>query len=542
MSRLPNYPPTPIKLATYADYTGGLNTRADAFQLAPNESPDMLDVDVQIGGGFVQRRVVAPWGAALAGAPQTLFSYTTLSVQQVIAQVGTTLYKSTGSTWSSIGTVGTAKVRFAVFNGYLYGVQGNGAAFRFDGTTFTSLGTAWNETIGGEGGTDGNMPYADTICSHLGRVWIAGTYESGTHYPNRIRWSHANAPEDWRQEDFIDIDVGRDGDYITAIVEFRERLYIFKNDSISELTGYGPQNFQVVPITQDIGCVSQEAVTNTDVGLFFFSWPQGVYLDKGQGPYPIFDKIWPSIRDGLIPAAYKTQIALGYVNRMLWAAVPWNGSTVNTRVLVYNPWIFKHRWLRFLEGPWYPYNLPISCFTRFNQTSGAGTTLFLAGNSQAGYVGQLDQAGNTDNWGAGSVNLNSYYTTNWIDLGQEAVVKRWRHPDIMLRAGANANVRVDVKRNYDPSKLYKTYFVGQSPTSSSLVWDDGTGTVGGKWDDGTGTVGGKWSDLPTTGENIVRGSSMGSAKAIQLTFTGPSGLYWGCDAITYKYILKRVRG
>jgi hypothetical protein len=154
----------------------------------------------------------------------------------------------------------------------------------------------------------------------------------------------------------------------------------------------------------------------------------------------------------------------------------------------------------------------------------------------------LDQAGSQDNWGAGATNLSSYYTTAWIDLGQEAVVKRWRHPDIMLRAGANANVQVDVKRNYDPSKLYKTYFVGQTPNASSLVWDDGTGTVGGKWDDGTGTAGKRWSDLPTLGESIVRGSSMGSAKAIQLKFSGPSGLYWGVDAFTVKFIPKRVRG
>jgi hypothetical protein len=112
----------------------------------------------------------------------------------------------------------------------------------------------------------------------------------------------------------------------------------------------------------------------------------------------------------------------------------------------------------------------------------------------------------------------------------------------MLRAGANANVQVDVKRNYDPSKLYKTYFVGQTPNASSLVWDDGTGTVGGKWDDGTGTAGKRWSDLPTLGESIVRGSSMGSAKAIQLKFSGPSGLYWGVDAFTVKFIPKRVRG
>ena len=37
------------------DFTGGLNLRADQFQLAPNESPKMLNVEVDPRGGVFTR-------------------------------------------------------------------------------------------------------------------------------------------------------------------------------------------------------------------------------------------------------------------------------------------------------------------------------------------------------------------------------------------------------------------------------------------------------------------------------------------------------
>lgn len=653
-----SFPPTNIRLAPVADFTGGLNLRADAFQLGANESPDMLDVDVQIGGGFIQRRVVVPYGGTgLPGVVTNLFRFsTTAGVNMVIAQCGASLYKSTGGNWTQIGgaLASAGKSRAVTFNDTWYFVNNaTNPSYRYDGTTITAMGTAFNNVIGGEGAHDSNMPLSKLICVHESRVFIANTVESAVAFPNRIRWSHPGFPEDWRAQDFIDIDIGHDGDVITAIVPFRGRLYIFKQQSLYELVGYGPENFQVVNVANDIGCVSQEATCVTEVGMFFFSYPQGVYLDKGSGPYPIFDKLWPMIRDGFIPQAQVSSINMGWVNRLLWMGIPYNGPstlpapsimsvsqggtpgstsysyvvtalngsgetvgskqvttalgnatlsgsnfntitwsaitgatgykvygrvagslqvistlgavttfndtgtslsgsgppTVNTaaiassfRTLVYNPWIYRHRYLRYLEGPWYPYSLPIGALLEANQPGGA--LLHLAANCQVAAVGQLEQSGQVDLWAPlGQVQtVPSYYTTRWMDVGSPSVFKRWRHPDFVMRAGTTAQIRVDVKKNYDPTVLAKTYFVGQSTFATGLIWDDGSNTIGGKWDDGSGNLGGTWSGLPTTQELIVRGASMGSARAVQMTFTGPANSSWGIDAFTLKYIPKRVRG
>jgi hypothetical protein len=44
-----------VSVERYDDFTGGLNLRADQFQLKRNESPDMLNVEVDPRGGLFTR-------------------------------------------------------------------------------------------------------------------------------------------------------------------------------------------------------------------------------------------------------------------------------------------------------------------------------------------------------------------------------------------------------------------------------------------------------------------------------------------------------
>ena len=42
-----------FKLEMLENFSGGLNLRSDQFNLAPNESPEMLNVDVDPRGGNI---------------------------------------------------------------------------------------------------------------------------------------------------------------------------------------------------------------------------------------------------------------------------------------------------------------------------------------------------------------------------------------------------------------------------------------------------------------------------------------------------------
>lgn len=183
MAGPPKFAPTPIRLFPTSNFTGGLNLRADAFQLAENESPDMVDVTVEIGGGFVQRQVVQPYAAALANNVTNFWAYTTPTISQVVAHEGTELQYSTGGSWTNIAAFSpTTKPRALTFNNTLYVVGGAVAPVAWNGTTARTMGATFNETIGGEGAADGNMPQARLICSHMGRVFLGYTTESGTDF------------------------------------------------------------------------------------------------------------------------------------------------------------------------------------------------------------------------------------------------------------------------------------------------------------------------------------------------------------------------
>src|SRR5215471_8011123 len=61
MARRNPMPYNRLQPVDLTDFTGGLNLRRDQFQLAPNESPDMLNVDCDPRGGFYTRKGWQRW-------------------------------------------------------------------------------------------------------------------------------------------------------------------------------------------------------------------------------------------------------------------------------------------------------------------------------------------------------------------------------------------------------------------------------------------------------------------------------------------------
>jgi hypothetical protein len=85
-------------------------------------------------------------------------------------------------------------------------------------------------------------------------VWVAYTLESGTSHKNRVRFSKVNDGENWTASDYIDIDIGEDGDYITAILPDADRLLVFKQNSVYAIYGFSRDSFEVRNLTRTAGC------------------------------------------------------------------------------------------------------------------------------------------------------------------------------------------------------------------------------------------------------------------------------------------------
>lgn len=520
-------PKQQIKVVTLNDFTGGLNLRADAFQLANNESPDMMNVDVDPRGGFRQRKAVAPFGGSFTGGdPLSLWSFETPSYKQVMIRQGSVVKYSTGGAWSNAvasGLTAGLPIRCATFknNGYLQ--NGTDAPWRWTGVTATQLGTAFNENLQAPSG--GNMPKAKLIAVWQGCVWLANTTESAVAYPNRVRWSHPNFPEDYRSIDFADIDTGVDGDEITALVPFGDRLLVFKRNSIHAVYGYGPDNFQVLPVHHSSGAVSADAVVATDEGVYYFSWPNGLmHYDGRHEPRWLFERLFPAITGGSIPDAYQAKVTVGWLNRRVFVSVPWGSSTSNARTFVFDPSVGK-------DGAWVQYDLGLGSMLLWRPP--AADALPLAVVVGKSYLVRLDVDAAFDDFGSGATHIASYYRTRWLDFGQPAVRKRWRRPEIVMMGGTTAKILVDARTDYDASLVRHSFYLDTTADANTFMWDDPSHG----WDSGA-----VWARASSDINELRRGSSMGTSRAISMQFSGPlSNASWGIDSVSLKFTLKPVR-
>lgn len=548
--------PKRIQVANFTDFTGGLNLRADPFQLAPNESPDLLNVDVDPRGGFTQRKVVRPMNpnVALPAAPTSLWEYATATgTRQIMASAGSGLYRSTGGEFTQLAGITQTAGRYhsaATFKDRCYIQNGIDKPIRWDGSTATRLDGFWNDNLEAPAGV--NMPIARYVTAHMGVMWVAYTKEGDGEHPNRVRFSHPNFPDNWRQFDVIEVDTGTDGDYITGLVPFGDHLLVFKRSSVYAIFGYSPETFQVQPIDRTVGAANPAAIASTENGVYFFHWPKGVFRYSGKGqPDWLFDRLLPAITDGDIPDAGADKIAMGWFRRRLYVSVPWGASSTNARTFVYDATIGK-------AGGWTLYDLPLGSFLEWNPPG--QDALLLAGLSSAGRVVKMEQSGTTDDLGSGDVHVTSYYTTRWLDLGQPALQKRWKRPEVVLRGGGDATLGVEVYADYDPTNIAKRFNIHTTadreapapPPSQStpvdstepeaLVWGEGQWGVG-KWGAGYLPDSGSGGEGAEGFYNVVkRGGPLGTARAVRLRFQGPStDIPWSVDAFMLKYIPKRIR-
>ena len=124
------------KTEVLANFAGGLNFRTDQFNLQPNESPDLLNVDVDPRGGVKLRNGVTGINAsALAAEVEGLASFfTDGGTSQIIANHGTAVARSTGSNFTAI-TGQTARTNGSrmygmTMNNVFYAVSGDKVSFK----------------------------------------------------------------------------------------------------------------------------------------------------------------------------------------------------------------------------------------------------------------------------------------------------------------------------------------------------------------------------------------------------------------------------
>ncbi len=532
-----------LVIERYDDFTGGLNLRADQFQLSKNESPDMLNVEIDPRGGLFSRgafREINSTAVSGTWAPKRL-TWFKGSSQYLMLTTETSVYQGTGTNFTRLDFGSGTPIVSASTNGsslaqwgktmYITTGQAGVAAYEWEvantyATALTASGPTWQAYASPVGGY---FPKAEHTIQHTNKMFVANTKEDGTVYPNRLRWSHEGLPEDWLQSDFIDFNGGGDG--ITGLAVVAGHLVVFKPQAIYVLFGYDSTDHNVVELSTNLGVDLPTHIASSEQGVYFYVGFKGLFYYNGNTVVDLFQNLKAVYPLGYINSNYSSKISVSYVNRRVWLAVPYSTGVAATEVttnFVYDPSITQNgSWNRLSSAD----GLGLVGGADFKTT--AGVSIPVLAHPTLPRVLEVEIfSSETDFISQAEANFATYYRTGWVDGNNYSMKKMWRRPDFVLKQFDNtATLNVKVFHNFEEADGYqrKNINITLPTTTSGFIWDTGL------WDSAT------WG-TKSIGAAVVRGSNLGLARAVQLLFTGPTGSPWGLDGIAYKYNNRKVTG
>jgi hypothetical protein len=569
------------------DFTGGLNLRRNQFQLADNESPDMLNVDVDPRGGFFTRKGWQRWNiddvvdpAVVEWRPRSAFIHTRANGSQYVNVVNDhkIYWAGSDSVFHELtGVIADAAPHgadFAAWGDQVYVVCGMFQPSRRlsgEGVVTVMDPDNWSEV---DAPIHDTMPQAEFIAGHAGYLFTACLFEDGQNFFARVRWSHPDQPDCWRADDFLDIDTG--GGKITGLLSFRDHLIIFKTNSMWALYGYDEDSWQLIKVSISVGCPTITAASRSETSVFFFSASDkgGVYAYQGESPVYISENLRPAFEDIL---SYEN-VFVSWAGRRLWVGVPWIkdiGSTAAvSSVFVLDPDVGSGSWTMYrsdygavgpvLDGSDVNAKYPLAAF--WSDEAAVMVTLdyiedaydLVLDPPSLGVLpqdGHLVTAANEEIAVSGSTFLgepfNSYYRTRWLHAGWPDRKKSWRRPTFVCRqVRADTDLLVETFRDYNETTIHRSRTLRVRAQGEAFWTETGSAEadVGGfDWTEGgiadpSGT-GADWG-MERTGSNLIRAGSMGLARSVQMRVRASPNTprqRWGVDGIVAKFVNRRFR-
>lgn len=580
----------PINLVSFV---GGLNLRRNQFELADNESPDMLNVDVDPRGGFYTRRGWQRWNdsdivdlTTDTWEPRNIWTHTRADGNQTTYVANDHVLWRAGS--DAIFTAVPTVVGDATPHGVDMTAWGDDSYvaggllnknYRIDSTgTVTVMAEATFSEV--DAPTSNTMPASEFVTTHAGYVFIAVTNEVDGNHFGRIRWSHPGKPDAFSADDFLDIEIG--GGRITGIMSFDDHLLIFKSSTMWALYGYSLDTWQLVQVSTKVGCPTITAMTRSETTAYFYSASDrgGVYAYQGGHVVYLSEALAPAFDETFV----FNNVFVSFAARKLWVSVPWlkGSGTMEqpTTTFVFDSNVGTGAWTMYRSNfgalglvtdnsditSKFPLALFWSditaCVVQLEYIDDAydvitdpfvlGTENSIPDNPDAPYIvtSADDEILVSGDIFVGSP-FDSYYRTKWIHGGWPDRKKSWRRPTFVCRQVLrDTDLIVETYRDYDETNVHRSRTL-KVRTRGGAFWteggfDDASGdgfdwTPGGLADP-TGR-GADWGAL-TQGSQLVRAGSQGLARAIQMKVrASPTTLRqkWGVDGIVAKIVMRRFR-
>lgn len=272
------------QIFTNLPWNGGMNTAVDPTLMLPADARTVYNIEIQSDGTKKKRDGLSQFDDAAVGSDSIigLFDYwrtnsSTGAKEQLLIGVDSAgkfySYSSTGTrtTLTNSGAAVTGSVTsvsFEVLNNTLI------IALSGSGNTPKKYNPDDSSNIQDLGGSPPDFSFCRL---HLGRLWT-----NDKDNPERLHYSSISNFEEWNgtgDSGALDIFPG-DGDPkgLTAIFpSFKRNLFVTKRTKLYQIGGLTPEDFQISPLSDGIGCVAHSSAAAVDQDDVYFVSDRGVH-------------------------------------------------------------------------------------------------------------------------------------------------------------------------------------------------------------------------------------------------------------------------
>ena len=500
----------PDRWQTYSfEFKGGLVTNLSPYQQgiqAPGTARVLRNFEPSIFGGY--RRVEGydkfdSNALSNTGNVRGIVRYG----GNVYAARGDDLFRSSGSGWTQItdnasfssagvSLGGTGVIRFLKYNfdgtEKLMVVDGTGKPFRFDGTTFAQLSSLPSDTSG-----------VSQITNYKNHIFLS-------------KGSNVVFSAPYEDDDFTAASGGgiiNVADPITGLTVFRDQLIIFGETSINRLVGSSQADFQLQPVSRDLGCVAEDTIQEIGGDIMFLG-PDGLRLLSATDRVGDFGL-------GVMTKTIQTEL-----NDLISTSDSFSSTVIREksqyRIFGFNS-TYTNDAAKAIAGTQlqdgFSWNdlRGFNAFVTHSEYDGFAERIYFGGTD--GYVYQMEQ-GNTQD----GTNIVATFATPFIPLGDPEIRKTVYKGITYLDVNGNMDLNFTLKYDFDQPNSVQPASTTLSNASGSVV-TFGSGTFG------TGTFGSK----PKTVFDV---QTVGSGNSVSLVYetTGTStDAVFTVDAATLEF-------
>ena len=388
-----------------------------------------------------------------------------------------------------------SQYRFASTNKIIF-VDGTNAPAYYDGTTFTVIDDASANVVGAE--------HVRVFKNHV--FFGKDTFLNFTAPYDEDNFN----PGDGAGE----IDVGSE---ITGLFVFREQLIIFCKEKILRLVGTTIADFQLQPITDDIGCIETDTIQEVGGDLMFLA-PDGLRMLSG------------TERIGDFGLAVVSKVIQSEFDNFITLSTSYSSIVIREksqyRLLGYNNNITKDSALGILgtqfagqggEGMGWSELRGIKVYVAYSIYTGTTETILFANND--GYVYQMEDGNSFD----GS-DIIATFSTPFVPLDDPRLRKTFYKLVMYTDPQGSVNADVSLKLDFDTTGTIQP---------QPIAFSNATQTVGFY---GQATYG--QTVYGTKLKKIFETQTIGSGFTVSLQFTSEgTDPPFSLDAATLEYAL-----